>query len=95
VIGKTGDTWLIALDEAGTGHEIASERPTSSEIVTVMNSPPVTIELAEIATLDIDEGTAVLDSDGDLVGICTRRANGEVRLIEVRAELVDATSDVP
>jgi hypothetical protein len=96
VIGKSGDTWLIALDQAnGTGHEIASERPTSSEIVTVMNSPPVTIELAEIATLDIDEGTAVLDSDGDLVGICTRRNNGEVRLIEVRAELVDATSDVP
>ena len=48
VIEKSGDTWLIALDEAETGHEIAGQRPTSSEMVTVMNSPPVTIELAEL-----------------------------------------------
>ena len=96
VIEQSGDTWLIELHESETGHDIARQRPASSEIVTVMQSPPITIVLADIATLDIDEGTAVLDGDGDLVGICTRRhSDGKVRLIELRPELVGATSAGP
>jgi hypothetical protein len=96
VIEKSGSTWLIELYDAESGHEIATDRPASSEIVTVMMSPPVTVVLADIGTLDIGEGTAVLDRDGNLVGICThRKGDGKVRLIEVRAELVGATSGVP
>lgn len=92
-ITRAGDTWLIELHQAETGHEIATTRPAGSEVVTVMESPPVKIALADIGTLDIAEGTAVLDSDGDLVGLCSRRrGDGEVRLIEVSAELVGATS---
>jgi hypothetical protein len=96
VMEKSGSTWLIELYDAESGHDIATDRPTSSEVVTVMMSPPVTIVLADIGTLDIGEGTAVLDRDGDLVGICTHRlSDGKVRLIEVRAELVGATSGAP
>ena len=43
VIEQSGDTWLIELHESETGHDIARQRPASSEIVTVMQSPPITI----------------------------------------------------
>jgi len=93
LVEKLGDTWLIELHQSEAGHDIASKRPNGSEIVTVMQSPPVTIVLAEIANFDIAEGTAVLDGDGDLVGICTRRrSDGKVRLMEIKAELADAAN---
>ena len=96
VIERSGDAWLIELHEHAAGHDIASERPTGSEIVTVMERPPVTVAFADVATLDVDEGIAVLDSDGDLVGICTRRrGNGKVRVIEISSDLVGATSAAP
>ena len=94
LVERSGDAWLIELDEADTGHRIARQRPQGSEIVSVMASPPVTIALADIITLDIDEGTAVLDRSGDLIGICSHRhSDGSVRLIEVTTEVADATSD--
>ncbi len=96
VIKQFGDTWLIEMRETEAGHDIATKRPANSEMVTVMNSPPVTVMLANIATLDVHEGTAVLDADGNLIGICThRRSDGTVRLIELRAELGGATSAGP
>ncbi len=96
IVERSGGAWLIELGQAESGHQIARQRPKGSEIVTVMASPPVTIALADIATLDIDEGTAVLDQDGNLVGICShRRSDGSVRLIEVKAEGGDATNAGP
>jgi hypothetical protein len=65
-------------------------------MVTVMASPPITVAYDDIDTLAVEEGTAVIDGDGELVGICSRRAGSRhVRLIEVSAELDDATSVVP
>lgn len=96
IIGQSGDTWVIELWQPEAGHDIASNRPVGAEIVTVMGSPPVTIAFADVATLDVPEGAAVLDHSGDLVGLCTRqRGDGRVRVIEIRAERVAATSDAP
>lgn len=96
IIEQSGDTWVIELWQPEAGHDIASNRPVGAEIVTVMGSPPVTIAFADVATLDVPEGAAVLDHSGDLVGLCTRqRGDGRVRVIEIRAERVAATSDAP
>lgn len=93
IVEQSGGAWLIELGQIESGHQIARQRPKGSEIVTVMASPPVTIALADLATIDIDEGTAVLDQDGNLVGICSRRhSDGKVRLIEVRTGVGDATN---
>ncbi len=96
IVDRSGDVWLIELHQAEPGHAIAAGRPAGSEIVTVMATPPVTVAFADISKLDIREGTAVLDADGNLVGLCTRRrGDGSVRLLDVRAELVDATTVDP
>jgi hypothetical protein len=96
IVEQSGDTWLIELSQPEAGHGIANSRPIGAEIVTVMDSPPVTIAFADVATLDVPEGAAVLDHAGDLVGLCTRRrGDGQVSVIEIRAEHVAATSDAP
>jgi hypothetical protein len=96
VVERSGEAWVIELQQPESGHDIAIERPSGSEIVTGMESPPITVAFADISTLEIDEGTAVLDDKGDLVGICTKRSSdGKVRLIEVRSELSDATTSGP
>lgn len=96
IVEQSGDAWLIELSQPEAGHGIATSRPIGAEIVTVMDSPPVTIAFADVATLDVPEGAAVLDHAGDLVGLCTRRGgDGQVSVIEIRAERVVATSDAP
>ena len=96
IVDQTGETWLIELQQPELGHGIAQVQPFGAEIVTVMDSPPVTIAFADVATLDVPEGAAVLDHSGDLVGLCTRRrGDGQVRVIEIRAEHADATSAAP
>ena len=61
-----------------------------------MSDPPISVAYSDVDTVDADEGTAVLDGDGSLVGICSRGIGTDhVRLIEVLAELDDATSVVP
>jgi hypothetical protein len=96
IVDQSGDTWLIELQQPEAGHSIADSRPVGAEIVTVMDSPPVTIAFADVATLDVAEGAAVLDRAGDLVGLCTHSdSDGQVRVIEITAERVGATSDAP
>jgi hypothetical protein len=103
VIERVGETTVILLpdevtdsDENEPGHRIAPEMPNESEIVVVMASPPITIAFADVETLDVGEGTAVLDRAGRLVGICTHRNRVDgVRVIEVSDVPDGATSVVP
>ena len=96
IVTASDDAVVVALAATEPGHRIATRRPGRSDMVTVMVDPPVSIAYGEIATIDADEGTAVLDVDGSLVGLCSRRVGTDhVRLIEVPAELDDATSVVP
>ena len=69
--------------------------PRSNEMVTVLTSPPFTVPLREIAELDVEEGTAVLDRTEALIGLCSRADDGTVHLIEVDGALDAATSVVP
>ncbi len=96
IVERSGDTWLIELSQPEAGHRIAESQPVGAEVVTVMDSPPITIAFADVATLDVPEGAAVLDRAGDLIGLCTRRhGDGQVRVIEIRAEHAGATSGAP
>lgn len=88
VVERSGDTVLIVLSETEPGHDVAEHRPHDREVVTVMAEPPVTIAYADVSTLEVAEGTAVVDSDGNLVGLCTKSGHGRrVRLIAVDDEM--------
>ena len=52
---------------------IAATPPDPDDIVTVLAEPPVTIAFAALTTLDAEEGTPVLDGDGELIGLCSQR----------------------
>lgn len=96
IVTASADAVVVALAAIEPGHRIAAVRPLRHEMVTVMADPPISVAYSDIGTIDADEGTAVLDGDGSLVGICSRRIGTDhVRLIEVLSELDDATSVVP
>ncbi|MAT04987.1 MAG: hypothetical protein CL424_08090 [Acidimicrobiaceae bacterium] len=94
IIDVDADTAVIQLAEAEPGHRIAEQRPHDRETVTVLATPPITVAFADIDELSVDEGTAVLDVDGELVGLCTRGANGtEVVSVDEAIEEMDAPVD--
>ena len=96
IVTASNGAVVVALESSEPGHEIATHRPADRDMVTVMASPPITVAYDDVDTLAVDEGTAVIDDDGHLVGLCSRRdGSRNVRLIEVSAELDDATSVVP
>ena len=92
VVGRAGETVLVELDVPEPGVDLAHDRPERHEIVTVLAQPPVTIHLADLDDLDVAEGTAVLDDDGDLVGLCSEDEDG-TRLMAVSEELAGSTND--
>ena len=91
VVGRSGDTVLIELEVAEPGVELADGRPDGHEVVTILAEPPVTIVLDDLAELDVEEGTAVLDIDGELIGLCSE-GHDRTRLVEISDELADATT---
>ena len=104
IVGRAGDTVLVELEGVEPGVEVADQHPDGHEIVTVLVEPPVTIVLDDLHALEVAEGTAVLDGDGDLVGLCSRGGDDATRLIAVidpddtagsvpSDELVAATTD--
>jgi hypothetical protein len=96
IVTASEDAVVVALAVTEPGHAIASDRPGDRDMVTVMATPPITVAYDDVDTLAVEEGTAVVDDDGNLVGICSRRSGSRhVRLIEVSAELDAATSVVP
>lgn len=85
---------LVALGSGETGHPIADERPAADEIVTVLASPPITVPFADVAKLEVREGTPVFDQAGALVGLCSR-GKGVVQLLEPTDELARRGADGP
>jgi hypothetical protein len=88
VVGRSGDAVLVELERAEPGVEIADEHPAGHEIVTVLAQPPVTIVLDDLPELEVEEGTAVLDGDGELVGLCSQHRD-ETRLLRVGDAVVE------
>lgn len=96
IVTASDQAVVVALAAIEPGHDLAVDRPTAGQMVTVLTEPPVTIAYGEIGTLEVGEGTAVIDDDGLLVGLCSRRrGTSDVHLIEVLGELDDATNVVP
>ncbi len=81
---------LVRLDRHEPGHDVAERRPHERDVVTLMASPPITITLADLHRVDVADGTAVIDAEGHLVGLCTEVGTGGVRLVEVSASVTDA-----
>ncbi|HEX6658935.1 MAG TPA: hypothetical protein VF065_12675 [Ilumatobacter sp.] len=82
---------VVSIASGADGHEIAATQPDPEEIVTVLAQPPVTIAFAALTTLDAEEGTPVLDGDGELIGLCSQRHGaGDDQPIT----LIDVTGDV-
>jgi hypothetical protein len=86
---------IVSISSRSVGHPIADTQPDPDEIVTVLADPPVTIAFSAVTTVDAEEGTPVLDGDGELIGLCSQReAHGDdsIALIDVTD---DPTIDVP
>ena len=71
---------VVTIATSDQAHEIAGAPPQPDDIVTVLADPPVTVTFGSIDGMELAEGTPVLDSDGALVGICTRTGDGPVVL---------------
>ncbi|MEO6653441.1 MAG: hypothetical protein ABIP17_12375 [Ilumatobacteraceae bacterium] len=96
IVTASDQAVVVALAAIEPGHGVAVRRPAADQMVTVMADPPVVVAYSQIATLEVGEGTAVLDDDGLLVGLCSRRRGADhMHLIEVLEELDDATNVVP
>lgn len=95
VIARDGAVIIVELDDTEPGHTVADRRPHDGEIVTVLSSPPVTVAFADVHALDVADGTAVIDSDGELVALCEGdHEQSGVRLVEINPD-VAATTDEP
>ena len=82
---------VVSIASGASGREIAATQPDPEDIVTVLAEPPVTIAFSALTTLDAKEGTPVLDSDGDLIGLCSQRHGaGDDQPIT----LIDVTGDI-
>lgn len=84
---------LVSLPTRPDGYELADEPPTPTDTVVVQAGEPIVVTLREIATLEVDEGTPVLDAEGDLVGLCTW-ADGVLAVMTVTTMPEDPTGDV-
>ena len=78
IVTSDQDTGLtvVSLPAPEPGYELANASPAPSDTVLVNGRPPQVVAMDELATLDVDEGTPVLDDDGDLIGLCTDGEQG-------------------
>ena len=74
---------LVSIPTAQTPHAIATDKPRYSDMVTVMSDTPVDMAYAEVAQADVPEGTPIVDGEGALVGLCSKRDDGTTEVIDV------------
>ena len=84
VVGVAGDAVVVHLASAEPGLSLAERLPADDDIVTVLDAPPITVAFADLVDLEVDEGLAVVDDDGRLVGLCRDRLRG-TDLVEIDA----------
>ena len=51
--------------------EFAATQPGPTDTVLVRSADPIVVTMDELATLEVDEATPVMDGRGRLVGLCT------------------------
>jgi hypothetical protein len=69
---------VVTLPESAetAGYELAESDPEPSDTVYVNGSEPRVITLVDLAYLDVEEGTPVLDGAGALIGLCSGTNDG-------------------
>ena len=85
-ISAEGLVVVTIADPDQYGHAVAGALPGDDEMVTILADPPITILFGDIATVGADEGTPVLDADGDLIGLCTRSGDGATHVVDVTGQ---------
>ncbi len=91
-LARLDELVLVVLDREDRterGYLVASRSPEPDDMVTVLSDPPVEVEFHEVDDLDVADGTAVVDQDGALVGICTWSDGAGDGPSMVFAEVVD------
>jgi hypothetical protein len=96
--GRSGGIAWVSLDvEAddepetesdGHGLDVAVKMPRADDVVTVLADPPMLVEFAHIEQVKADDGTPVIDDDGDVVGMCIQHDDGGVADFTPIGELV-------
>jgi hypothetical protein len=80
VIGSDRATGLVVVTlpvSADTdGYQLAAQPPRPSDTVVIHAPEPQVVSLLDLAYLDVEEGTPVLDAAGELVGLCTGSYDG-------------------
>ncbi len=83
IMWELDDAALLSIPTAQTPHAIATDKPHHSDMVTVMSDTPVDMAFAEVTKADVPEGTPIVDDEGALVGLCSKRDDGTTAVIEV------------
>jgi hypothetical protein len=80
IVGSDPTTGLVVVTlptSADTdGYKLAAQPPRPSDTVVVHAAEPQVVSLLDLAYLDFEEGTPVLDAAGELVGLCTGSYDG-------------------
>ena len=80
VVGADTAAGLVVVTlppSAGTaGYELAASRPEPSDTVYVSGNQPKVVTLVDLAYLEVEEATPVLDGAGALIGLCTGGDDG-------------------
>jgi len=86
-----GDVTLVSLpaDPDAEHLEFAATQPGPTDTVLVRSADPIVVTMDELATLEVDEATPVMDGRGRLVGLCTGSPD------ELRVAPVDAVRTPP
>ncbi|MEY2958596.1 MAG: hypothetical protein RLZZ01_1164, partial [Actinomycetota bacterium] len=93
VIGHAGDAVIVRLEHDEPALAIRSVPLSVDEPVTVLSSPPLTVALGELDSLDVAEGTAVVDRSGALIGLCTLRDRSRVGLVTIDDRSINSPLD--
>jgi hypothetical protein len=87
---------VVSLPTQTRGYHLARNRPAPTDMVAVHGVTTQVVEMLKVSTLDVEEGTPVVDGDGDLVGLCTTTAGTvEVRSVSTLPGASTTTSTSP
>jgi hypothetical protein len=84
---------IVSLPTQTQGYHLARSQPGPTDTVAVRGTETQVVEMANVSTLDVEEGAAVVDGDGDLVGLCTTtEGTVEVRSVSTMPGTSSTTS---
>ncbi len=99
VVGADQAAGLVVVTlppSTGTaGYELAANRPEPSDTVYVNGSQPRVVTLLDLAYLEVEEATPVLDGAGALIGLCTGGDDGTTLMTVDTMPGDDGRSTVP